>query len=105
MGRVEAHWRGDRLGLGCLDRQSATVASVVVIFFAVGNLLFNLHIAELVGVEDLAAFHAFNVLRIFRARDDSDSWVLAGTSHGGFLTVFGVKAFAPDCIEPWPIVQ
>jgi len=60
---------------------------VWIIRSTVANLLFNLHIAEFVGVEDFAAFHAFDVLRIFSAGDDTDSRVLAGTRHFGFLTV------------------
>jgi len=46
-----------------------------------GGLLFNLHVAELVGVEHFSAFQAFDILHVFLAGDDSDSWVFAGDRH------------------------
>jgi hypothetical protein len=53
----------------------------------VRDLFFNLHIAEFVGVKDLAAFQAFDILHVFLAGDDTDSGVFAGDRHLGFLTV------------------
>ena len=48
--------------------------------FCFGGFL-NLHVAELIGVENLAAFHAFNILDVFLAGDDTDFGVFAGGVH------------------------
>lgn len=45
------------------------------------GLGFDLHVPELVRVEDLAAFLALDELRVFLACDDANSWVFAGSIH------------------------
>ena len=42
---------------------------------------FNLHIAELVGVEDLATFQALDELRVFVPGDDADFGMFADGWH------------------------
>jgi hypothetical protein len=84
---------------------SRTVSVVLVLFLRFRDLLFEFHVTELVGVENLAALHAFNILYVFLAGDDTDSWVFAGDRHLGFVDRSIQEAFAPDCIEPWLFVQ
>ena len=43
------------------------------LFFFGWDLGFDVHVTELAGFEDFAAFETFHVLRIFVPRDDLDS--------------------------------
>ena len=45
------------------------------------NPLFNVHILKFAGLEDLAAFLAFDELRFFIAAHDLDARVLTGLLH------------------------
>src|ERR1700733_3698462 len=71
----------------------------------VRDLFFNFHVAEFVRVENLAAFHAFNILDVFLAGDDTDSRGFAGARHLRLVTVRFEEAFAPDFTGPWPFVE
>ena len=51
------------------------------LFFFGWNFGFDIHVTELARLEDFAALKTFDVLRIFVARDDLDSGVLAGVIH------------------------
>jgi hypothetical protein len=83
------HAKAERRGLQAFpeERQVAhpkpSGVCVQVIISRLGSLLFNLHIAEFVGVEDFAAFSAFDIFGVFRAGDDSDSGMFAGARHVG----------------------
>ena len=51
------------------------------LFFFDGNLLFDFHVAELARLEDFTADKAFDVFRVFVARNDLDFGVPAGITH------------------------
>jgi len=46
-------------------------------FFFGFFLFFDRHILQFAGLEDVATFLAFDIFRVFVARDDLHSWVLA----------------------------
>jgi hypothetical protein len=79
----------------------AAVSAIIITIIRFGGFLFDLHIPKLVRIEDLATFHAFNILHVFLAGDDTDLRVFAGARHFECLDRSFQEVFAPDCTEPW----
>ena len=52
-----------------------------LLFFFGGDFGFDVHVAELAGFEDLAAFQALDVLRVFVSRNYLDSGMPTGIVH------------------------
>jgi hypothetical protein len=56
-------------------------ASFLLDFFCVFGGFFDRHIVKFFGIEDIAAFQAFNIFGVFVSGDNSYPWVFAGGNH------------------------
>jgi hypothetical protein len=65
---------------------------------------FDLHIAEFIGVKDLATILALDKLTVFVTGDDADFRVFAGACHFSGKRL-NLELFPPDCSLKFDKVQ
>jgi len=75
---VKSRPGSQQLAVGMVLRRNPRI-NVLRLFLR--QLLFNRHIAEFAGVEDLAAELALYEFGVFIARDNAHAWVLAVVRH------------------------
>src|SRR3974390_565352 len=84
------------------SRPSFNLFDVSGLFFFGGNLRFDVHVAELARLKNLAAFEAFHELRVFVARDDLDTRMTTCLLHGLAL---GVDEWCDRRLDKVPIAS
>jgi hypothetical protein len=87
--------KAKRPGISCQSANLTSEQRQELSLFHFVLFAFNLHIAELAGFENFAAFLAFDVLGILITRDDANSGV--GTRHIHEIVVTGKGGIPSDC--------